>query len=47
LAPLWNTQSIAFHEGLGFHGSEQPDFVGLGQDRVVFERLLPIEAAAR
>ena len=42
LAPLWNAQSIAFHERLGFVGSPQRDFVGPGQDRVVFERALPI-----
>jgi ribosomal protein S18 acetylase RimI-like enzyme len=45
LAPLWNTQSIAFHERLGFRGTERRDFVGPGQDRVVFERPLPIEAS--
>lgn len=42
LAPLWNAQSIAFHERLGFVGRPQRDFVGPGQDRVVFERALPI-----
>lgn len=43
LAPLWNTPSIAFHERLGFTGDVQPDYVGPGEDRRVFERPLPFE----
>lgn len=42
LAPLWNAPSIAFHRRLGFIGREERDYVGPGQDRIVFERALPI-----
>ena len=41
LAPLWNSQSIAFHERLGLAGTTYEGYVGPGQDRVVFERTLP------
>lgn len=34
--------SRRFHEALGFAGREEPDYVGPGQDRVVYERRLPI-----
>ncbi len=42
LAPLWNTASQRFHESLGFVGTESPGHVGPGQDRIVYERALPI-----
>jgi len=42
LAPRWNIASQAFHESLGFVGRDSPAHVGPGQDRIVFERELPI-----
>jgi ribosomal protein S18 acetylase RimI-like enzyme len=42
LAPLWNEASIRFHERLGFAGMRAEGYVGPGQDRIVFERTLPI-----
>jgi ribosomal protein S18 acetylase RimI-like enzyme len=44
LAPLWNAPSIAFHERLGFVGELRRDHLGPGQDRIVFERSLPLDA---
>ena len=46
LAPTWNRASIRFHEGLGFRGTLVEGYVGPGQDRVVFERGLPITRPA-
>lgn len=43
LAPLWNADSIAFHERLGFVGERRAGYVGPGEDRIVFERALPFE----
>lgn len=43
LAPLWNSGSIAFHERLGFAGERRAGYVGPGEDRIVFERALPLE----
>lgn len=34
--------SRRFHEALGFTGREQADYLGPGQDRVVYERPLPL-----
>ena len=34
--------SIAFHRALGFDGPLIPGYLGPGQDRIVFERALPI-----
>lgn len=31
-----------FHEALGFEGRQEPDYVGPGQDRIVYERSLPL-----
>lgn len=42
LAPMWNTASQRFHESLGFVGTESPEHVGPGQDRIVYERSIPI-----
>lgn len=42
LAAPSNAASVRFHEGLGFTGRHEPAYVGPGQDRIVFERALPI-----
>lgn len=42
LAPMWNTASQRFHESLGFVGTRSPEHVGPGQDRIVYERTIPI-----
>jgi ribosomal protein S18 acetylase RimI-like enzyme len=42
LAPIWNTTSQAFHERLGFVGRRESGYVGPGEDRIVYERSLPI-----
>lgn len=42
LAPLWNEASIAFHRRLGFAETYESDYVGPGEDRLVFERGLPL-----
>lgn len=42
LAPMWNTASHRFHESLGFVGTRSPAHVGPGQDRIVYERTIPI-----
>jgi ribosomal protein S18 acetylase RimI-like enzyme len=34
--------SIAFHRALGFDGPLVPDYLGPGEDRIVFERALPV-----
>ena len=34
--------SIAFHRALGFEGPLEPGYLGPGEDRIVFERALPI-----
>lgn len=34
--------SRAFHERLGFTGTLAPAYVGPGEDRIVFERVLPL-----
>lgn len=33
--------SVRFHEALGFHGRAEAEYLGPGQDRIVFERGLP------
>lgn len=43
LAAPARTASIRFHEALGFTATLEPAFLGPGQDRVVFERALPLE----
>lgn len=35
--------SIAFHESLGFVGHLAPGHLGPGEDRIVFERALPLD----
>ena len=42
LAPTWNEVSQRFHERLGFEGRLSPGHVGPGEDRIVFERALPL-----
>lgn len=42
LAPTWNVASQRFHERLGFVGRLSPGHVGPDQDRIVYERDLPI-----
>lgn len=34
--------SVRFHEALGFEGDQVPNYLGPGQDRIIFERSLPI-----
>ena len=34
--------SIAFHRALGFEGPLEAGYLGPGEDRIVFERALPI-----
>jgi hypothetical protein len=34
--------SIAFHRALGFDGPLVPDYLGAGEDRIVFECALPV-----
>ena len=41
LAAPTNGRSLRFHESLGFVGTFASQYVGPGQDRVVFERALP------
>ena len=41
LAAPTNGRSLRFHESLGFVGTYASEYVGPGQDRVVFERALP------
>jgi ribosomal protein S18 acetylase RimI-like enzyme len=41
LAAPTNARSLRFHESLGFSGAFASEFVGPGQDRVVFERRIP------
>ena len=41
LAAPTNGRSLRFHESLGFVGTFASEYVGPGQDRVVFERALP------
>ena len=43
LAQPERTASRRFHERLGFVGREAPDHLGPGQDRIVFERPLPLD----
>jgi ribosomal protein S18 acetylase RimI-like enzyme len=38
LASPTRTASLRFHESLGFSGRRQNDYLGPGQDRVIFER---------
>ncbi len=45
LAAPTNGRSLRFHESLGFVGTFASEFVGPGQDRVVFERTLPFPPA--
>ncbi|MFN8108414.1 MAG: GNAT family N-acetyltransferase [Thermoleophilia bacterium] len=45
LAAPERTGSVRFHRALGFVGTERPGFLGPGQDRIVFERDLPLVAA--
>lgn len=40
------TAAVRFHEALGFAGRLAPGHLGPGQDRIVFERLLPPEPSA-
>ena len=42
LAAPTNEVSRRFHEALGFVGTFHEAYVGPGQDRIVFERLLPL-----
>ncbi len=42
LAAPQRTGSVAFHRALGFDGPLIPDYLGPGQDRIVFGRALPI-----
>jgi ribosomal protein S18 acetylase RimI-like enzyme len=44
LAAPTNGRSLRFHEALGFVGAFASEYVGPGQDRVVFERALPFGA---
>jgi ribosomal protein S18 acetylase RimI-like enzyme len=44
LAAPTNGRSLRFHESLGFTGTFVSEYVGPGQDRVVFERVLPFVA---
>ena len=37
--------SRRFHEALGFRGRLAPGYLGPGQDRIVYERSLPIDRA--
>lgn len=37
------TASVRFHEALGFRGTPRPALLGPGQDRIVFERALPLD----
>ena len=46
LAAPTNVRSLRFHEALGFVGRFASQYVGPGQDRVVFERDLPFEEEA-
>ena len=46
LAAPTNGRSLRFHESLGFVGTFASEFVGPGQDRVVFERSLPFAPAS-
>lgn len=41
LAAPTNARSLRFHESVGFTGRFASEFVGPGQDRVVFERPIP------
>ncbi len=43
LAAPTNAPSLRFHEALGFLGRFAGAHVGLGQDRIIFERALPLE----
>lgn len=45
LAAPGNTGSVRFHEALGFTGTFHAAYVGPGQDRLVFERPLPLGSA--
>lgn len=45
LAAPTNGRSLRFHESLGFVGAFASEYVGPGQDRVVFERALPFAPA--
>lgn len=45
LAGPANTGSRRFHEALGFTGTFAPQHVGPGQDRIAFERPLPLDPA--
>lgn len=40
LASPTRTASISFHESLGFSGTRRNDYLGPGQDRVIFERFI-------
>ena len=42
LASPANARSVRFHEALGFTGTFAERYVGPGQDRLVFERPLPL-----
>jgi ribosomal protein S18 acetylase RimI-like enzyme len=44
LAAPTNGRSLRFHESLGFVGAFASEYIGPGQDRVVFERPLPLAA---
>lgn len=46
LAAPGRTASVRFHEALGFVGRFSAEHVGPGQDRIVFERPLPIREEA-
>jgi len=45
LAAPTNGGSLRFHEALGFTGTFRSGYVGPGQDRIVFERPLPLGPA--
>lgn len=46
LAAPDRTASRRFHERLGFAGTREPGYLGPGGDRIVYERALPLGAAA-
>jgi ribosomal protein S18 acetylase RimI-like enzyme len=46
LAAPTNGRSLRFHESLGFVGTFASQYVGPGQDRIVFERALPFVTLA-
>ena len=45
LAAPTNAGSVRFHEALGFAGRLAGAYVGPGQDRIIFERGLPLDTS--